>query len=282
LNKPPVSVSLDQFSSPLIPIAAILCALSALFGLGSVCLLFDPSAINALVYDLFRGGVTAASALQTWQVIHIAINIAVFFFPTIMTVSLFFILRTRPDKGLNLLYTATHWSIYGINGLGILILIIFLFKAGTFTIACLSTNGGIYQLYAMVISEALMVVLACLLFFNLRRFLNCICDSAASISYTLLNEKLDSSTIPGFTSTGFFILAIFDLIFAWDRLFTMVIAGSGSQAFYKLLLADHPIHLISAAALLFSAGANILLSIYLRKYKSLCERILFHSRKNSS
>ena len=281
MKNQPVSVSPIQFASPLIPVAAILSGLASVAGLGSVLLLLDPSALNALVYDLFRGGVTDASALQTWKIIHVALTLSVFLFPTIMAVSLFLTLRVRPDRGLNLLYTATHWSVCLLNALGILLVIIFVFKASAYAIACLSTNGGIYQLYAMVISEALMVVLACVLFFNLRRFLNCVCDSAASISYTLLNGKLDTVSIPGFTSTGFLILAIFDLIFAWDRLFTMVVSGSGSQAYYKFLLADHPIHLLSAAALLFSAGANVLLFIYLRNYKSTCERLLYRSRGNS-
>ena len=69
MDKQTISVSPDIFQSVLIPFAAIFSALAALFGFGSVLLLFNPDSAVALIQDLFLGGITSASALHTWQII---------------------------------------------------------------------------------------------------------------------------------------------------------------------------------------------------------------------
>lgn len=274
-----VSVTPGMFRSALIPVAAVLCALAALLGLPGVVLLFSPDYADFLVRDMVAGGISSAQVLQTWQIINSAVTLIGCVCPGVMAVGLLITLGGKPARGMGMLSNAAQWLRYGVTGAGVIVLCVFVFKFVRYVIVCLGANEGLYLIYAMVISEGLMFVLAWFLFKLTRRFLDCACDSAASIAYTLSTGKLDTVSIPGFTATGFLILSVFCVAYALNQIFTVTIVENYIQSYYKLLVAAHPAQYAAAASFLCSAAASVLLFVCLRRYKRSCERALFDSRK---
>lgn len=267
------------FRSPLIPASVALCLLAALLGMPGVVLLFSPDYAAYIVQDMVAGGISSAQVLRTWQVIHSGITVIGFLCPAVVAVGLLIALRGNTARGMGVLSKAAQWLVHGVNGTGVIVLCIFAFSFIRYIVQCLGSNEGLYLIYAMVISEGLMLVLACFLFRCLRRFLDCACDSLASIAYTLVTGKLDNVSIPGFTATGFLILSVFCVGYALNQIFTVTIIENYIQSYYKLLVATHPAQYAAAASSICSAAGNVLLSVWLRRYKRNCERTLFQSRK---
>lgn len=273
------TISEKLFRSPRIPICAALYTGAASVGFAGVLQLLDPGARKAMLEDLLRGDVTSVSALQTWQFINMGILLAGFLCAAVMAVCLWLEVLSRAGRGLNLLYTAAHWGLYAVNGSGIVALVILIWRALRYILNCLSVNEGAYYLYSMLVSETMMVAQAVFLFVLIRRFLNSLCDSAASMAYMRASGKMDSVAIPGLAPTGFLILGLANVCLGVERLFTLIVVRDYLNPHYAILVAEHPVLHLSAGMCLLCAGANLLFSFWLRKYKRSIEYQLFLSRK---
>lgn len=268
----------DLFRSRLIPGAAIFYTLAALFGTPGIVLLFSKSYNELWLREMMLGGIT--SGLAAWRLIHSAVVVFSFLCPVITSTGLWLTIRKRTIPGMQLLSTMAQWLLYGVNATGLMALIYMIYRVVRYTAYCIPLNEGIYLLYATMFPESVMILQAWFLWKKLREFLDSFYGSAASITYTLTSGKLDSQPIPGFTATGFVVLAIFGILLTVDELFTLTIVQSYVQDYYKILVASHPGQYFAAATLLCGAIANILMSLYLRYYNRTHERAVYYFRKS--
>ena len=180
----------------------------------------------------------------------------------------------KPGRGMSLLRKTAQGLLYGLQGGAAVLGMLFVYRFVRFLWINLPHDTGLYAVYPMVISEGLMVSLAYGVFLLLKRFLDACVRSAASISYTRYSGLLDNVSIPGFAATGFLILGILGVICAFERASTLTIVWA-LQPYYKLILADHPVLILASVLYILGAAGNILISIFLRRYKRTTERLLF-------
>lgn len=274
-----IPVDLKIFRSRLTPAAAILYALAAVCGLGGAVLLLDPGSRAALTEDLVLSGILERSAISSWQLIHTVIGLLAFLCPAVMALGMGLTLRGNVHRGMPLLHhlaKALHW---GVLGSGAITLGALIFRLVRYIARCVGVNGGAYLVYTMVLSEAIMVAQAFLLFQLTRRFLMNARECAASIGYTLSGGRLDRRTWPAFAATGFLILGLFCLVTAADRLLTLTIVDSFPQDYYAVLVTKDPIQQLTGSALALCALGNILMFAYLRRLKRTAERLVYAERK---
>jgi len=267
----------ELFRSRLIPGAACFYTLAALCGIPGLVLLLSPSATAFWQEEILLSGIT--SGLAAWRLIDIAVTIFSCICPAIMAAGLWLAVGKKTLPGMKLISALPQWLFHGTTITGAMALAYLIFRSIRYIAYCATKNEGLYLLYTAIIPEALMVTQAWFLWKKLRDFLESFSDSAASITYTLVSGKLDSCPIPGFTATGFWILAIFGIVLAADRIFTMTIVYSYPNAYYKLLTATHWSQYFAFATLLSGAVANILTALYLRRYNRLHERALYYAKK---
>ena len=160
MNRPSISVSPDFLHSRLIPAAAIAYILSAVTGLAGVLFLLLPGSGQTMMQDMFMGGITDRSALMTWQVINIAITVICFLWAVMMSLCLIGSLTGRAGKGLNLVYHSSRICVKVLDIAGICALALLVYKLAAYIIRNFNLNDWLYLVYAMLISEALMVVMA--------------------------------------------------------------------------------------------------------------------------
>ena len=274
-----IRISVEVLGSPLIGIIAGFCALAAVLGIPGTVMIFDQDYRAYLMKDMIAGGITSTQVLQNYTLIHGAFLGICVLCSAALFICLLMVLLGRGAKGLSMISTGAQWLLWGVNGGGIILAVLYVYRFVRYVILCLSIREGLYPLYAMVISEALTGALAGFAFVQLRRFLNCVCDSGASMAYTLATGKLDSYSIPSFTAVGFFLLGLLCLTLATDQLVTVTAAYDYIRGYYKLLVSENPIQLCTAACFFCCAVADILLFAYLKRYKRICERALYEDRK---
>lgn len=264
--------------SPLVPAAAIAYGLSALLGLPCVLLLFQGEYSELLTQDLIASGITNPSSLSSWKLIGCVVTVVTCLGCALLCGGLIRYLR-RPVRGAGFLAHAAQWLLYGVTGAGILAAAVFLLRFIRYILISVTRSNAVMLIYSMLISEALMAALAVFSFFTLRKFLNCCIDSGTGIAYTCATGKVDAFSIPGFTATGFLILAVLGILLALDRVFTLTIVYGVIKSYYKLLIADHPGQWLQAFSLLLGSAGHILLCLYLRRCKRSMERALFEAGK---
>ena len=273
-------VAPETFRSWLIPVITLFYGLAALCGVtGAICLLM-PGSVSVLVEDLMAGGITEASAVRTWKLIHVVITVIAFVWPGILAVGYGIALCGQPGKGLVMLCNVFEWLLKIIKVIVIALIMLLIYRLIRYAVLVLPKDEGMYLLYAMFVSEALMLIAAGTLLVLLRRFLNCICDSAASIADTLENARLSERSIPGFAATGFLVFGLLSAFFGLDRMFTMIIVQGYRTSYYAFLVAEHPLMLMSGAAMILSALGNLLSGIYLFIYKRKSEKLYHSFRQN--
>jgi hypothetical protein len=101
------------------------------------------------------------------------------------------------------------------------------------------------------------------------------------MAYTRLSGKVDECTIPGFCGTGFLLAAVINGYLALERLTTVTIVEDYAGDYYSLLLAEHPVLLLTAGMFACGAVANLLTGLYLKRYKRETERLVFRSMKET-
>ncbi len=267
------------FRSWLAPTALGFCLLAVALAVPGVWKLFDPAYRQYLLQDLIAGGIGSGSALNSYLLIEQILLVAAPVAAALMAACLAVALFHHPADGLGALAALAQWMEAGLKPLGIALAGLYVYRFLRYTIACLRINGGLYMLYAMVISEALMGVLALFLFWNFRKFMGCLCDSAASMAYTLSAGELTGRSIPSFAGTGFFMLAVFCLLVAVDQMLTLTIINDPFHPYYKLMVSPHPAQWATAASFVCCAASNVLLGCYLRRYQTISEKCLFAARQ---
>jgi len=270
-----------RFRSALVPAAAVLYALAGICGLGGVALLADPGSRAALTEDIVLSGILDQSARSSWQLIHTVIGCLAFLCPALLSVGLTITLKGPVHKGMTLLHGLAKGLHLGVAASGAAALALLIFRLGRYILMCLSVNEGAYLIYTLLMSEAIMVAQAYLLHRLLRRFLRDARECAASIGYTLSAGALDSTTYPGFVSTGMLILGIVCMVIAADRFLTLTIVDSFPADYYAVLLTKDLIQIFTGSALLLGGAGNILLSAYIRRFKRIAERMIYNRRKQT-
>lgn len=271
-----VPVEPKTFRSWLIPAATILYSLAALCGLASVICMLLPGEIGTMVEDLIAGGITESSAIRTWKMIHIIITVLAFACPALMSVGYGMTLRGKPGTGLILLCDVFEWLLKIIKWIVKILIAVLIFRLIRYAVLVLPKNEGMYLLYAMLVSEALMLIVSGTLYVMLCRFLDSLCDSAAGIADTLENSRLSGRSIPKFAATGFLVFGLLALFFGLDRMFTMVIVQEYRSSHYAFLTAQQPLLILSGGALILGALGNMLSAFYLYGFKRKSEK-LYHS-----
>ncbi len=266
-----------MFRNTLAPAAAVFLGLGALLGLGSVLYLLDPGYLAAVTEKILVSGIRTASALGTWRALHIVISVICCICPAIVVWGMALAFRGQSARGMNLLSNAARFLLLAARVLGYGAIGVFVVRFGLYILSIARRNDWLYQLFATVIMEALMLVLAVFSHRLLCRFLDEAEGCAASIGYTLSSGRLDSGSVPSFAATGLTLLGILGLVLSADRLVTMTIGYDGYKQFYKFVLSTHPGQWLCAGSLFFGAVGNLLLSGYLRFYKRTSERAIFYA-----
>lgn len=276
----PIPASPGMFRNILAPASAVFLGLGALLGLGSVLYLLDPGYLSAVTEKILISGIRTASALSTWRAVHILISLLCCICPAIVVWGMVRAFRGQSARGMNLLSNASRYFLILTRILGYVAIGVFILRFAMYVIPIAHRDDFLYQLFATVIMEALMVVLAIFSHRLLCRFLDEAEGCTASIGYTLSSGFLDPGSIPSFAATGLTILGFVGLALTADRLVTMTIGYDGYKQFYKFVLSRHPGQWLCAGSLFFVAVGNLLLSGYLRFYKRTSERAVFFATRN--
>ena len=274
-----IPVDLKIFRSRLTAPAAVCFCLAAVSGLIGAALLLDSGSRAALTEDVILSGILERSAISSWQLIHGSVGILAFLCPMLLAVGMILTLKGQVHKGSTVLHGLAKGLHITVAFTGAMALAVLIFRLVRYIIMCIGVNGGAYLLYTMLMSEAIMVVQAFLLYKLLRRFLLCARECAASIGYTLSAGALDKTTWPGFAATGLMILGIVCAVLAADRILTLTIVDSFPADYYAVLVTEDPIQIFTGSALLLGGIGDILLSIYIRRSKRLAERIIYDHRR---
>ena len=271
----PIPVTPGMFRNILAPASAIFLGLGALLGFGSVLYLLDPSYLEAVTEKILISGIRTASALRTWRALHVVISVICCICPAIVVWGMVRTFQGQGARGMNLLSNASRTLLILVRILGYIAVATFVVRFSLYVISIAHRNDWLYQLFATVIMEALMVVLAVFSYRLLCRFLDEAEGCTASIGYTLSSGFLDPGSIPFFVATGLTLLGILGLVLTADRLITMTIGYDGYKQYYTFVLSRHPGQWLCAGSLFFGALGDLLLSGYLRFYKRTSERTVF-------
>lgn len=269
----------DLFRSKLLPGMACFYTIAAICGIPGIVFLLNPESLILWQQEMTLSGIT--SGLAAWRLISVAVSFFSCICPAVMAAGLWLALCRKARPGMGLLTSLPQMLFHGTTVTGVMALAYLIYRVVRFVAYCTTKNEGLYLLYTTLIPESVMVLQAWFLWKKLRQFLECFIDTAASITYTLSSSKLDSLPTPGFTATGFWILAIFGIVLAADQIFTMTIVYSYPHAYYKLLTASHWSQYLAFVTLLSGAIANILASLFLRRYNRLHERALYYAKKRT-
>lgn len=265
MNHKTVLVPEGTFRSPLIRIIAILCALTAAAGFLGILSLFAPGSIIFLDAD----SVTDDARL-TWTLIHIGFIVFGAVCAGLMALSLFHAVRGSVSKGADLLTRGTRILRIAVTVTGVIALIHFIYGVIRYIIAGLSVEGGVISLFSILLAEFLLAAIVYFIYVKLRQFLECVGDTAASLAYTNTSGVLKSPSISMFVPVGFLILGIVNVYLAINRIHTISV-----WAPYNIPAISSLVLYFSAAMFLFGGAADVLLFLYLRKYKMTSEYLLY-------
>lgn len=249
--------------------AAVVYTLGGVLGLGAVILLFFPGGFTKLAYDMYASGIMETSAIYTWVVIHTVLTIVTVLSGCSMAMGLFWELHSKGD-GFDILYHAARVQLWITRVTGATTLVYLIFRVVRYLLACPWMETGIYDAYVMLISESVMVAQAVGLYCLLQRFLNALCDALASMAYVRLSGKLDDQPIAGLCGTGFLVLAAVCLYLAIFRTLACL------QAYVIDLVA-----LLSAGMYGCVAVGNVLLGLYLLRYKKVTSELRFQMTRKA-
>lgn len=277
MNRRTITVEKGTFRSPLTPIAAVVFAAAAVFGVLALGSLLLPTSIPAIISDMELGQIYDRAAQRTWLIIYIAVTAVNFLGTSVLSIGIFQVLIGRDYEGTELLYKSAEWALKGVNISSALVLPYFIFRFVRYLSMYLGVNGTMVILFSMVMMEGMMGAQAVFLFIKLRQFLNCSMDAAASIGYTLCAGKLTEPSIPGFSASGFLVLGLFDAGIALDRFFTFVHIQQNLSVTYKFPMTRDLVQMLSGTSFAFAALGSVLLYFYLRGYKNKSERLLIRS-----
>jgi hypothetical protein len=265
------------FHSKWIPVAAVCLLLATIFGIPGVVMQFHPEYIAYWQNRL--ADVQSADARLTWRIIHTGASVLALLCPAVFTVAFVLVLAKRADKGLGLVSWVGQIMGYLIVGVSVLLQAVVAYRVIRYVLVCIRQDTGVYLIYAMLVTEGILLVGVWAAIRFLRRFLNSISDSADSMAVTFFCGKLDTAPTPALTSTGFLVLGIICVVFGVDRLVDLTVVQEVTRAYYAVVLGENPVLRLEGVSYLFSAAANFLIFGYVRRYKRIAERIVGEHRQ---
>ena len=282
MNQQVVPIEKGTFKSIMVPIAAILFTVAAVSGAAAVGTLFHPASIPAIIHDMELGQIYDTTAQRTWLVVYIVTTVVNCIGTLVLSLSMLLVLLRQHYKGTNLLFYSAKWALPLVTVSGAALLPYFIYRAVRYIVIYMNfgIENAMVPLYAMVLSEGLMLALSWFVFVKLRRFLNCSMDTAASMGYTLSSGKLKAPSIPAFTATGFLAFGVFDVIMAMDRFLTFIHRQINYVDHFYFPFTKDPVQFLSGLSFAFAAVGSILLYFYLHGYKSKSELLLMRSFKD--
>ena len=272
-----ISVDGRLFYSKWIPVAAVCLLLATIFGIPGVAMQFHPAYIA--YWQVRLAGIQSADAQLTWRVIHTGASVLALICPAVFTVAFGLILSKRADKGLGLISWAGQIMGYFVVGVSIFLVVVVAYRVIRYVLVCIQQDTGIYLIYAMLVTEGILLVGVWAAIRFLRRFLSSICDSADSMAVTFFCGKLDTVPAPALTPTGFLVLGIVCVVFGMDRLVNLTVIQEVTRAYYAVVLRENPVLRLEGISYLFSAAANFVIFGYVRSYKRIAERIVGEHRQ---
>ncbi len=252
------------FRSPLIRISAIFFFITA--GLAALTLM-SFLLPGSIFFQIAPDSMLDASGYTTWLVLHTAFKVVSLGCALLAGIGLITVSCGNVGKGTGILER-------GLNILQIIFTVTtivaagyFLYRAVAVSLIYLRVEGGIIPLFSVLLAEVLMAVQAAGIYFVLRRFIDSLSLTVATAGYISLSGVIKGSSIPMLSSVGLLILG-------------GVNVGLGVYniiVFTKWLAGGIPALTLITAALMHLAGAAgcILMGLYLRKYKSTSEYILY-------
>lgn len=272
-----ISVDGRLFHSKWIPVAAVCLLLATIFGIPGVVMQFHPEYIAYWQNRL--ADVQSADARLTWRIIHTGASVLALLCPAVFTVAFVLVLAKRADKGLGLVSWVGQIMGYLIVGVSVLLQAVVAYRVIRYVLVCIRQDTGVYLIYAMLVTEGILLVGVWAAIRFLRRFLNSISDSADSMAVTFFCGKLDTAPTPALTSTGFLVSGIICVVFGVDRLVDLTVVQEVTRAYYAVVLGENPVLRLEGVSYLFSAAANFLIFGYVRRYKRIAERIVGEHRQ---
>ncbi len=261
--------------------AAVLCGLAVCLGIPGVFRIFDPGYRSYLMTDLVLGGITSASAVNTYFRLYAAVMVLGVVLSALTAVCLVGVLLGNIGQTMSALSETAMWLVRILNFAGCVAGVCFVYRALAYLFACLQIPDGSFLVFGLVIFEGLMVGVAVAAFLLLRKFLSSLCDSGTSIAYSFSVGKIDDQPIPSFAATGFLLLGFACLVMAVEQMLTLTIIYVNLQPRYKLLVTQEAAQWMTIASFVCCALADFLLCACLRRYKRISERLLHESRQKA-
>lgn len=274
-----VGIDLDTLRSGLIPLATVLCVLGALFAIPTAVMLLSESYTDHLLETFLIGGITENQARMTWLNLYRVSTVIAFVFPTGAAAGLCMLLAGKKADAMAFFLHASQVLTAICRVTAVILAVIFAVRIGVKSVTYLRYDTGVYLIFAMVITEAVMAVIVMFALNRLRRFFIALGDYSAAIGYTLTSGRIDTCPLPSAASNGFLALAIVWFLQAADRMMTLTVSYEHVNAQYRIVFSSHIGQYLAAISLVVTAVAFILLAIYLRRYKRICERTVFEERK---
>lgn len=272
-------MDLDTLRSGLIPWATALCVLGALFAIPTAVMLLSGSYTEHLLETFLIGGITEKQARLTWLNLYRVSTVIGFVFPTGVAVGLGMLLAGKKAGAMSFFLCASQILTAICRVTAVILAGIFAVRIGSKSVTYLRYNTGVYLIFAMVITESVMAVIVMFALNRLRHFFVALGDYSAAIGYTLTSGRIDTCPLPSAASSGFFALSVVWFLLAADRMMTLTVSYEHVNAHYRIVFSSHIGQYLAAISLVVTAVAFILLAIYLRRYKRICERTVFEERK---
>ena len=248
------------FRSPLIRISAIFFFIAAGF---AAFTLVSCSFLLQIAPDTTLD----SSGYTTWMIFHTAFKVFSLGCALLAGIGLITVSCGNVGKGTGIIDRGMHIVQIVLTVTTVIAALYFLFRAAAVSLLYLSVEGGILLLFPVLLAELVLAAQAAGIYILLRRFIDSLSLTAAMAGYISLSGVIKGSSIPMLSSVGLLILGgvnaglgVYEIIVFAKWL------SSGFLAFTSLL----PVAMYFASAM-----GCILMGLYLRKYKSTSEYILY-------
>ncbi len=190
--------------------------LSAIMAALAMPRLFSPSAGVMITDQLYQSGILDSSAVRTWTVIYKAVTVVCLLLSTAVSAGLWLTfggcLRGKLSKGtrlgMEIISVSQRCVIYAVYALCALAAPLFIYRAVTYVISCLSENLVAYLIMAMVLFEGMMVVIFALMVKLILHHARSIWDTTAAVSYTVSAFRYSANSIPAGVATTLRVMGI--------------------------------------------------------------------------
>lgn len=248
------------FRSPLIRISAIFFLIAA--GFAALTLISFPVG-GTFFFQIAPDSTLDASGYTTWMIIHTAIKVFSLGCALLAGIGLITVSCGNVGKGTGIIERGLHILQIVLTVTSVIAAGYFLYRAAAVSLIYLRMEGGIIPLFSVLLAEALLAVQAAAIYFVLRRFIDALSLTAATAGYISVSGVIKGSSIPVLSSVGLLILGGVNVGLC---VYNIILFIKWECALAVLL----PVLMHLAAAV-----GCCLMGLYLRKYKSTSEYLLY-------